>query len=159
METRLILDRRVGNNNCRLLWCLLNPSTADDSKDDPTIRRLKRFTADHGYGKLRVVNLYAVRATNPAEIKALPPSERIGFGNTCVLAAEFKRHDLFVAAWGAVPWARDHAAKILSLARTQGCVAHSLGVTRNGAPMHPLYRPADAVILRYYPSVEGYIDA
>jgi hypothetical protein len=53
-----------------LCWVLLNPSTADDRRDDPTIRRCLGFARSLGYGGIHVVNLFAFRATCPRQLRA-----------------------------------------------------------------------------------------
>ena len=66
---RYSLTRRCGNGPRVCCWIMLNPSTADATTDDPTIRRCVRFTQAWGYNALTVVNLYAWRATDPADLR------------------------------------------------------------------------------------------
>ena len=66
---RYSLTRRWGNGPRVCCWIMLNPSTADATTDDPTIRRCVRFTQAWGYDALTVVNLYAWRATDPADLR------------------------------------------------------------------------------------------
>lgn len=69
---RVVNAQPAGNIRDRLCWVMLNPSSADAELDDPTIRRVKRFTADAGYSDLIVVNLFALRATSPDELLRHP---------------------------------------------------------------------------------------
>ena len=66
---RYSLTRRWGYGPAVCCWIMLNPSTADATTDDPTIRRCLRFTQGWGYDALTVVNLYAWRATDPADLR------------------------------------------------------------------------------------------
>lgn len=76
----------------------LNPSTAGDVEDDPTIRRCIQFAKDWGYGALCMTNLFAFRATDPAVMKSY--SEPIGSDTDAVLAELAKNAGVVVAAWG-----------------------------------------------------------
>lgn len=116
---------------------MLNPSTADGTVDDPTIRRCMRFARDWGFSRLVVRNLFAWRATDPAELSRV--SDPIGgrAGDRALQAAT--RADRIVVAWGAfVPHDRtQRAARLLHDSQ-----AWCLGVTQSGQPRHPLYVPA-----------------
>lgn len=72
---RYRLTRELGGK-LTLTVVMLNPSTADGSKDDPTIRRCKGFAKDWGYGRLVIVNLYAFRATDPREMWRMAHADR-----------------------------------------------------------------------------------
>lgn len=62
---RYMLTREWDEHGDKICWVMLNPSTADETLDDPTIRRVRSFSQREGYGSLVVVNLYAMRATDP----------------------------------------------------------------------------------------------
>jgi hypothetical protein len=115
-------------------FLMLNPSTADHRRDDPTIRRCLGFARAWGYPILEVRNLFAWRATDPRELLTAPDPTGGRRGDRelrAVLDA-----DLVVAAWGAwVPFARDRKAVSLLAGRQLMC----LGRTRSGRPRHPLY--------------------
>ena len=122
----------------RVLWVMLNPSTADAELDDPTIRRCIGFSKTWGFDSLEVVNLFAMRATNPAELRMCP--DPVGSLNDLHIAAAVACADLVVAAWGAHPLATERAKAVLPLLGEPVC----LGRTKSGAPRHPLYVRADA---------------
>ena len=82
-----------------LLWMMLNPSTADATEDDPTIRRCSGFAKHWGFGGLVVVNLFAFRATNPADLRAA--EQPIGPENDRHLVNAARSCPRVVAAWGA----------------------------------------------------------
>lgn len=116
---------------------MLNPSTADADRDDPTIRKIKGFTRDWGYRNFIVGNLYAARATDPKELKNF--SDPVGPDNLSYL--EFLTyHPLIVVAWGAHA-DQAHAFRVSQLLRTHGATLYCLGVTKDGSPRHPLYVP------------------
>lgn len=116
-----------------MLWIMLNPSTADATTDDPTIRRCTAFSKAWGYGGLTVVNLYAARTSCPARLRGLP--DPVGPRNDAVLQALARRSGFVMVAWGAHPLATARASTVLPLLISPQC----LGVTRDGHPRHPLY--------------------
>lgn len=134
----------------RMLWCMLNPSTADAFKDDPTIRRCVGFAKREGCGSIVVVNLYAWRSTEPAGLTIAP--DPIGARNMTIIREQAKAAERLVAAWGAsipfqthhrlaVPWL-DHMRAVTAALRDHGDV-ECLGTTAKGYPRHPLYVPAN----------------
>lgn len=125
-------------------FVMLNPSTADGQVDDPTIRRCIGFARREGAQRLTVVNLYALRATDPGELSAHP--DPVGIGNDALLADVARDHDRFrtVVAWGAHKMATAERIRILAdAATTAGTTLWCLGTTKSGAPRHPLYVKAD----------------
>lgn len=118
-------------------WVMLNPSTADASQDDPTIRRCIGFSKAWGYGGLCVVNLFAFRATDPVAMKL--QTDPVGPGNDEAILGAADERELVVAAWGVHGTHRGRAADVLRLLREAGSVVHCLGATKDGHPKHPLY--------------------
>lgn len=125
----------------RCLFIMLNPSTADASSDDPTIRRCLGYAVRWGYGVLQVVNLFGLRATDPREL--LRHRDPVGERNDeYVLDAARDATEtggIIVCAWGARGGYLDRDAAVLRLIRSAGAVPHCLGFTRGGHPRHPLY--------------------
>jgi hypothetical protein len=123
----------------RVAFVLLNPSTADHRRDDPTIRRCVGFARAWGYGSVEVVNLFAWRATRPRDLHRA--REPVGSDNGRHLRAAVRRAERVVVAWGTHgAWrGRDRAA--LALLRRWGCAPLCLGLTRDGQPRHVLYLP------------------
>lgn len=141
---RYDLGRVWGDENALALWVMLNPSTADASKDDPTIRRVRGFTRLWGYGGLVVVNLFGLRTTKPEHLLDHP--DPVGPENAEVIRAWLAdyRIRLVVCAWGAgfrkvvLDLPRMNVEREASLAgKTTVC----LGRTKHGSPRHPLYVP------------------
>ena len=147
---RYLLGRRWSSGP-RATFIMLNPSTADAAQDDPTIRRCIGFARGWGLGAMQVVNLYALRATDPAALwRAQDP---VGPYNDAILAACALAHQdaPLVAAWGANA-RHDRVAAVLRLPGMDRLT--TLGVTKAGHPRHPLYLPATAV-LRPWPRQRG----
>jgi hypothetical protein len=122
---------------------MLNPSTADTNTDDPTIRRCVGFARGWGYGGILVVNLFALRATNPRQLRS--HTNPVGRGNDRRIAAAVTEMDLVVCAWGSHPLAARRAETVLRiLRRFRACPEiRCLGITKDGAPRHPLYVKGD----------------
>jgi hypothetical protein len=135
-------------NHKFLPWIMLNPSTADHSIDDPTIRRCIGFARAFGYSGIRVYNLYAFRATNPADL--LTAADPVGPRNDAVLRdVLINAHRIgvpVIAAWG-VNAKPDRVAKIAGYSYADQL--HCLGVTKAGQPKHPLYLPKTAELRRW----------
>lgn len=124
-------------------FVMLNPSTADGTQDDPTIRRCIGFARSWGYNVLSVRNLFAYRATDPRELlngQGVTGGHR---GDMELLAA--CTADLLIAAWGSgVPFGRDTEALYMFSKHFSGKQIHCLGTTKHGHPRHPLYVKASA---------------
>jgi hypothetical protein len=122
-------------------YCGLNPSTADETIDDPTIRRCIGFAKEFGYGGLYMVNLFAFRATDPNDMKAV--ADPVGPFNDAVLA-NFQRSGVqYIAAWGTHGTFKGRAEHVLKNVLVHGPVK-CLGRTKDGHPKHPLYLPKTA---------------
>lgn len=136
---RYELIRRWGNDPM-LEFIMLNPSTADANKDDPTIRRCIGFAKRWGYGALVVRNLYAYRATSPTILAAA--DDPIGPLNAAYLGNNIAH--CTVVAWGANPavagWLQGYPYDITKSLRRPRFVC--LGLTTKGHPRHPLYIPS-----------------
>jgi hypothetical protein len=132
---RYSLERRLSMGERTVLFVGLNPSTADQSQDDPTIRRCAGFARQWGFDWLLMGNLYAYRSTDPKVLNQIEGS--VGPENQEFLKIMAQRAELIVAAWGAntlnAP-ARFIAQWLLSLPRTK-----CLGQNAGGSPKHPLY--------------------
>lgn len=125
----------------RVLYVMLNPSTADENIDDPTIRRCIGYARAWSYSSLEVVNPFAFRATKPsALISAVDP---IGPDNDKHIAAAVGRAQLVVAAWGARGVSPHLRARVKDVQRMfdQLDVRVMRFDTKNPEPPHPLYLP------------------
>jgi hypothetical protein len=124
---------------------MLNPSTADAEHDDPTIRRCVSFANRLGHGSLRVINLFAWRATNPRELTEV--QDPIGPDNDVWIEKEAAAAGIIIAAWGANA-VGERPAKVMELLRRHGPV-YCLGMTTKKAPRHPLYLSSLATLMPY----------
>lgn len=116
----------------------LNPSTANATKDDPTIRRCVRFADSWGYGGIIMVNLFAYRSTNPDVLTNV--DNPIGIDNEFHIDRAINYSLISIAAWGAGPKGilSYHVAEIGIKYKNK---LHVLSLTKDGSPSHPLYLP------------------
>jgi hypothetical protein len=126
-----------GYGNC-VAFVGLNPSTADETKDDPTIRRCINFAKAWGYSGLYMLNIFAFRATDPKDMKAA--ADPVGPQNDEMLCYHQKKVALVVAAWGTHGSFQDRAARVVEIMRPP---LMCLGKNSDGSPKHPLYLRAD----------------
>jgi hypothetical protein len=159
---RYRLDR-TWHSGGRVLFVMLNPSTADATVDDPTIRRCIGFAKAWACGALTVVNLYAWRATKPCDLNGAqePVGEFGPYGegrrrenrNDVVIREAAAECGLRVIAWGSSPgplqWRATRVVELLDETRWQGQrrKLYCLGETKAGHPRHPLYIPGDTQLV------------
>lgn len=123
----------------------LNPSTADETEDDPTIRRCIGFAKREGLGGLHMLNLYAYRSTDPKGLLTHSPIhfDYVGPNNDATIVDRAQRAGLIIAAWGAsrqpLPTRPTDVLRQLDRA---GVRTRCLGRTKSGEPRHPLYLAA-----------------
>lgn len=138
---RYTLERYWDETKPRYLWVLLNPSTADAEKDDPTNVRGMNFTRTWGGGSCIFVNLFAFRSPKPKVMKAA--AEPVGPENGRHILEQAELADWIVVAWGNDGVHRGRNKKVLEL--LEGFDLWCLG--RNdkgrGEPKHPLYLAKD----------------
>lgn len=121
----------------------LNPSTADETVNDPTIRRCIRFAQDWGFGGLCMMNLFAIRTKDPEVMKIHP--EPIGPDNDEHLIMVSDKAGKIVAAWGTNGHHRNRDIEVKSFIPD----LHCLDITKNGHPKHPLYICSDTKLKKY----------
>ena len=117
----------------------LNPSTADETLDDPTIRRCINFARAWGYDGLYMLNAYAFRATDPKDMQAA--ENPVGPDNDRFIAEVTAASELVLAAWG-VHCQTSRANRVCELVNKP---IFCLGKTKAGCPKHPLYIRADTM--------------
>lgn len=119
------------------VFVCLNPSTATESVDDPTVRRCIAYATAWGYTTLQVLNLFAWRATDPAELyRAADP---VGPANDGWLTRVGQAADMLVCAWGVHGHYLERGQQVLELLRELGTEPQALHLTADGSPGHPLY--------------------
>lgn len=131
----------------QVVFCLLNPSTADAKEDDPTIRRCIGFAQEWSYSRLVLVNLYAYRATDPK--KLLKCSDPVGDSNDKYILKNAKEADLFIAGWGRKRKGLVRDKFVLDILRSSGIFVQALGVNADGTPKHPSRLSKNAVPCPY----------
>lgn len=134
---RYALSRTWDARLDRVLFVMLNPSTADAFEDDPTIRRCVGYARAWGYGTLHVVNLFALRATDPKALYGHP--DPVGGENDRFILDRAARCAVRVAAWGAHGGHIDRGKTVCRLLFGAGLPLHCLARTKDGHPGHPLY--------------------
>lgn len=125
-------------------FIMLNPSTADAFASDPTCTRVVRFARREGCGSIRVVNLFALRTTDPILLREHP--DPVGPENDRFLNEQARAH-LVVAAWGAGGTLNGRAREVAQRLAAAGVPLKCLGVTKDGHPKHPLYVRSDAPLI------------
>lgn len=115
----------------------LNPSTADETKDDPTIRRCKTFAAAWGFSGLLMANLFAFRATDPGDMIAA--ADPVGPENDRYLAECAGRAGMVLAAWGCLGSHNGRSLQVLSMLNVATVRMRCLKKNADGSPQHPLY--------------------
>ena len=127
----------------RILWCALNPSTAEEREggaNDPSVRRMMGFSRQLDGTDMHLVNMYAARTTDPYYLWTF--DDPIGPENDYWIDREASKADIVIAAWGAEPKAVKRAADVLHILHSHGPVYHLGDLTKNGQPRHPLYLPS-----------------
>ncbi len=139
---RFLLWRQWNADRPDIVWIMLNPSTADEKADDPTILRIETRSRQWGFGGIRVVNLFTLRATSPADLKRHHTPSR---QTRQWLDAAIATHDWIIAAWGNHGSFLDRHRLVYEIALEHGKPLHALKVSKAGQPSHPLYLPYELV--------------
>lgn len=137
---RYLLWRRWDAARPAANFLMLNPSTADELRLDPSCTRARLYAERWGYGALIVTNLFGWRATDPDEMKAA--REPVGRANDAAILRAAREAAIVVCAWGNHGAHRERSAHVLKMLRAEGVKLHALRVTDAGEPAHPLYLPA-----------------
>jgi hypothetical protein len=116
----------------------LNPSIADETRLDPTLKRFMGFCMQWCATEMVVVNLFGLVSTDPRGLREV--EDPIGPENDQIIANEARTADILVACWGAHPMAAERAQIVLRMIRC--CEVKCFGLTKGGSPKHPLYLPS-----------------
>jgi len=148
---RYKLTREWGGPGGNLVVIGLNPSTADETVDDPTIRRCISFAKREGCSGLIMLNLFAFRSTDPGYMKLVPhpvahPDTVHENDKHIALACAGGK---MVAAWGAHGGHRDRDQEVRRLIATRGRKLYVFGFTKAGHPRHPLYLRNDTPLVEW----------
>lgn len=149
---RYLLRRDLGllsESDTEAVFVMLNPSTADASVDDPTIRRCMGFARSWGHAGLIVINLYAFRSTDPKALRK-HPGDVVGPENDEWIRKVLEERSSAICAWGNNA-DRERVDRFLEIANSVGATLSCLDTTKQGQPKHPLYLSKTAS-LRPFPS-------
>lgn len=124
-----------------ILWIMLNPSTADAVRVDPTVRRAITFSIIWGHAHACIGNVFALRATSPRHL--YDHADPVGPDTDRHLAAMIGDAERIVLAWGNHALHAQRYAQILDLLRGHERRCCHLGLTKQGLPKHPLYLSGD----------------
>jgi len=145
---RFALWRHVGDSLVHATdriacWIMLNPSTADANKDDPTMRRVSDFSRRWGYNWVTVGNLWPHRTSKPVELRSWLARrdefvERATTESESWVADMVERAHMVIVAWGAHGDHNARGTRMLDFLCEQGVEPYALALTKSGAPSHPL---------------------
>ena len=140
---RPLLTRDLAGGEGTILWIGMNPSTAAADVDDPTVRRETDFSRRWGFGRFVKANVMDFRATRPKDLLAegvRPCSD----DNLAIIRAEAAEAARIMLAFGALhPRLAHFAEEVVAALRADGRELFCLGLTKAGAPRHPLYLRKD----------------
>ncbi len=134
---RYSLTRIWNEAGGRITFIMLNPSTATEVQNDPTVERCERRARTLGFGGFRVTNIFAYRATDPKDMRAA--ADPVGPENDRFILESVAWADKTVCAWGAHAAHLGRGEAVRELLRTQNRPLFHLGLTKGGEPKHPLY--------------------
>ncbi len=137
-QYRYFLSRTWGDSGKIITFIGLNPSTADATNDDPTIKRCINFAKSWGGSTLLMVNIFAYRSTKPDVLRSV--IDPIGELNDMWLAKAVDDSDVVVAAWGNNGLYKDRSQAVIKMFSGK---LQALRITKLGMPGHPLYVPAN----------------
>lgn len=151
---RYVLWREWDDSKPTLVFFMLNPSTADHRQLDNTVKGCLKRAVAWGYGRLVVLNLFALRSTDPKGLALVddpvgPENDRL---IADVLTFVDRQAGLVICGWGDDVAVGDRGRAVLASMEAQEIVAYALALNQNGSPKHPLY-VAHAVRPRPMPSV------
>ena len=134
---RFSLKRIYGTGKGTLNFILLNPSTATEEFNDPTVGRCEIRTLSGGYNQMIITNIFAFRATDPQVMAA--SDDPIGGRNNQAIIDCAREADSVICAWGEYGKLHDRGAQVKSLLRQHDISMTALKVNKSGYPAHPLY--------------------
>ena len=116
---------------------MLNPSTATEMQNDPTVERCERRARALGFGAFRVTNIFAWRDTDPRKMRAA--ADPIGPHNDAAILESCSWADQVICAWGTHGSHLARGTAVHGMLRKTGQELFHLGLTKSGQPKHPLY--------------------
>jgi hypothetical protein len=120
-------------------FLMLNPSTADEVKLDPSCTRARNYAERWGFGAVVVTNIFGWRSTDPSVLKQV--KDPVGRGNDAAIVKAAAAAKLVVCAWGEHGAHLDRGDEVIGMLTKRGIALHSLRLNGSGHPAHPLYLP------------------
>lgn len=137
LDYRYSLTRVWAPGATTVAFVMLNPSTATEIQNDPTVERCERRARTLGFGAFSVTNIFAFRATDPRVMRAQP--DPVGPGNDTAILAAARAADRVIAAWGTHGAHLARGPDVARMLRAAGKPLYHLGLSKAGHPKHPLY--------------------
>lgn len=128
------------------MFLMLNPSTADETTNDPTVERCQRRAVSMGYGGLHVANIFAWRSTDPKGL--LHTDDPVGPENDQAILSAAKSAGIVICGYGTHGVLNGRGAKVLQMLRDAGIMPHALKQNADGSPGHPLYISYNVGLIR-----------
>lgn len=154
---RYVLWRDLGETGPRIMWLMLNPSTADAVSNDPTVERCERRAAKMGASRMVVCNIFALRSTDPKGLRddSLHGGDPIGAHNDATIQTEAVLADKVICAWGMHGRYLGRGRAVAGMLHRLGIPLYALQVTASGHPSHPLYLAYQLQPSLWVPNLEG----
>ena len=137
---RFLLSKEWGNLP-PLIFIMLNPSTATEMKNDPTVERCEQRARRMGFGGVTILNLFALRSTDPRQLYLQPDPIGRAFNDALIL--ENTQEGTIICGWGTHGNHLGRGETVRWMLFDRGRTLHHLGLNRDGTPKHPLYRGYD----------------
>ncbi|MEM7722501.1 MAG: DUF1643 domain-containing protein [Pseudomonadota bacterium] len=134
---RYTLTRIWDDTGTRALFIMLNPSTATEVQNDPTVERCERRARTLGFGAFRVLNIFAYRATDPRDMRAA--ADPVGPENDAAILGSLDWADQIICAWGTHGEHLNRGPHVEAMLRKADMPLYHLGLSKAGHPKHPLY--------------------
>ena len=143
---RLYLWRRWNKERPWVMFIGLNPSTADERLNDPTVRRCIGFAARWGYGGIFMCNVFTLVSTDPKKLNVQTP---IAMGASSAMKVIRGRCSKAVAGWGNLITQVRQGEERIEQIKQKLSPLYCLGMTKQGHPRHPLYLPYSTELIAY----------
>lgn len=145
---------RIWDKDVKLVMFIgLNPSTANESRNDPTIHKVKKFAFNWGYGGFYMMNLFAYITSYPDELKKYSSFLNQGINLTINDDIEYEdewlrktalKCDKIIFAWGSFKEATERAKVVMKM-----FTGYALEINKDGSPRHPLYVKSNIEPVKY----------
>lgn len=145
---RYSITKKFSSGTGRLLFILLNPSTATETVYDPTLIRCKKRASYSCFKQFRVCNLFAYRSTEPKELKKV--SDPIGPFNNKILKKSIKWSDKIICSWGRFGTLNGRDLEVTHMIKKYKIPVFHLGLTKNNQPKHLLYINYSKILTKWF---------